>query len=295
MSNVALIGLGRMGTPICAKLVEAGHTVYAHDTRPACEGAASRAGAAWRDSARAAAGGADVLVTVLPDATAVEQAVDADVLGALSPGSAWVDMTSAAPPSADAVRTLADAHGVAVVDAPMAGGPEDAAAGSLQLFVGGDAEAVARVRPLLDAVADPRHVKRVGGHGAGYTVKLLVNLLWFGQAVATAEALLIGSRAGIDLTLLRDVLGNSAAGSDFIRHDLTALFTGDYLASYGLDRIRTQLAAITSYADRLGTPHDVADTVLRLHEEALGRYGPVDGELLGVALLEERARLRLRP
>ncbi|MYS22080.1 3-hydroxyisobutyrate dehydrogenase, partial [Streptomyces sp. DvalAA-14] len=171
----------------------------------------------------------------------------------------------------------------------------DAAAGRLRLFVGGDAELLARHRSLLEVVADPDRIVHAGGAGAGYTVKLLVNLLWFGQAAATAEALLLGRRAGVDLTLLRDVLAGSAASSEFIRHDLSALFAGDYLASFGLDHIHEQLAMVTSLARELGTPHDLSESVRGLYQQALERYGPADGELLAVALLEERAGVRLRP
>jgi 3-hydroxyisobutyrate dehydrogenase len=134
-----------------------------------------------------------------------------------------------------------------------------------------------------------------GGPGTGYALKLLVNALWFGQAVATAEALLLGRRAGVDLALMREVLADSAAGSAFVRHDLDALFAGDYLESFGLDHICEQLSLVTSMADAHGTPHEVADSVRRLYARALDRYGPADGELLAVKLLEERANLRLRP
>ncbi|MEW2516665.1 NAD-binding protein [Actinacidiphila alni] len=133
----------------------------------------------------------------------------------------------------------------------------------------------------------------MGDHGAGYTTKLLVNLLWFGQAAATAEALLLGQATGIDPRALGAALATSAAASDFVRRDLPALLDGDYYATYGLDRIRDQLAAVTALAERLGTPHPIADTVAALHQQALDRFGPVDGELLAVALLEERAGTRL--
>jgi 3-hydroxyisobutyrate dehydrogenase len=91
--------------------------------------------------------------------------------------------------------------------------------GSLKLFVGGDVEVLERHRSLLEILGGPHRIVQVGGPGAGYTTKLLVNLLWFGQAVATGEALLLAKRAGIDLGLLRAALADSAAASDFIRRD----------------------------------------------------------------------------
>ncbi|MER7983322.1 NAD-binding protein [Streptomyces sp. NPDC095817] len=124
---------------------------------------------------------------------------------------------------------------------------------------------------------------------------LLVNLLWFGQAVATAEALLIAQGAGIGVGAMADVLSSSPASSAFIRDDLPSLLAaGDYLTSFGLHRIHDQLAAVTSLAEQLGSPHSLADAVRQVHEDALRQYGPVDGELLAVALLEGQAGMLLR-
>ena len=89
--------------------------------------------------------------------------------------------------------------------------------------MGGDAAVLDRCRRVLEALADPQRIIHVGGNGAGYTAKLLVNLLWFGQAVATGEALLLARRAGIDLDVLRQTLATSAASTAFIRDDLGAL------------------------------------------------------------------------
>ncbi|MGY5116217.1 NAD(P)-dependent oxidoreductase [Streptomyces sp. 900105755] len=294
-SRVALVGVGRMGTPLCGRFVTAGHAVTAFDLRPEREEAVRSLGADWASSVTAAAAGADVLVTVVPGPDEAEAALRDAVFSVLASGAVWIDMTSNAPAVAEVLRERARAHGVDVLEAPVGGSPDDAEQGRLRLFVGGSPEVLDRYRPLLEAVTTSDRISHMGGPGTGYTTKLLINLLWFGQAAATAEALLLGRRAGIDLGVLRDTLADSAAGSDFIRRDLSALFAGNYLPSYGLDRIRDQLEVITGEARDLGTPHAIADTVLRLHRRALERFGPVNGELLAVALLEEVAGTLLRP
>ncbi|MDX3075417.1 NAD(P)-dependent oxidoreductase [Streptomyces sp. MI02-7b] len=292
MSTVCLLGVGRMGEPMCGNLVRAGHEVRAFDVRPERREAVVSRGARWPGSALAAATGAEVLLTVLPGPAEVAEAIEDSVLEALAPGAVWIDMSSNTPTAAAPCRDRATARGVGVLEAPIGGSPADAAAGRLRLFAGGDAVLLERHRPLLSAVAD--RITHLGGFGAGYTAKLLVNLLWFGQAAATAEALLLGDRAGIDLGVLTAVLAESPASTAFIRRDLPALLGGDYLASFGLDHIRDQLAAVTALAAHFGTPYAIADTVRRLHEEALEHYGPADGELLAVALLEEKAGRLLR-
>ncbi|WNI15593.1 NAD(P)-dependent oxidoreductase [Actinacidiphila sp. ITFR-21] len=294
MARIGLVGVGRMGTPICANLVGAGHPVVAFDILPERERAVVSAGAQWRASAAEAAEGADVLITVLPGPAEAAATVTDSLLGALARGATWIDMTSNSPAAAAPVQERARAMGVGVLEAPVGGGPADAEAGTLRLFVGGDAELLARHRTLLTAVAAPDRIAHAGSLGTGYTLKLLVNMLWFGQAAATAEVLLLGRGAGIDLDVLHGTLADSAASSDFIRRDLPALFAGDYLRSFGLDHIHDQLAVVVDLARQLGTPHDIAETVRALHRQALERYGPVDGELLAVALLEERTGIRLR-
>ncbi len=136
-----------------------------------------------------------------------------------------------------------------------------AQAGTLRLFAGGDTALLERCRPVLEVLAGPGHIIHGGGNGAGYTTKLLVNLLWFGQAVANAEALLIGGRSGIDFSVLRQALAGSAASTVFIDHDLDALLSGDYLTSFGLDRCCWELEAITALARELAVPCELTQQV----------------------------------
>jgi 3-hydroxyisobutyrate dehydrogenase len=279
-----------MGLPICANLTRAGYEVIADDRRRERADDARRAGAVWAGETGVVAAAADVLITILPGSEELREAM-AVAIPQLQSGTTWIDMTSSSPTVGLELGRRARERGIDCLEAPIGGGPAAAEAGGLQLFVGGNTETVERCRPLLEVLGSVDHV---GAHGAGYTVKLLVNLLWFGQAVATAEALLLGRRLGIDLDALRDVLARSAAGSEFIRRDLDALLDGDYLASFGLDRCNEELQSVVALADELGVPFELSTSVARTYARALERYGPVDGELLAVALLEEQAGANLR-
>jgi 3-hydroxyisobutyrate dehydrogenase len=295
--QIAFAGLGRMGLPMCAALARAGYQVTATDKRAEAEEAAVACGAAWRDTPAQAAAAADVLITMLPGPREVEAAVAgaAGALKGLAAGAAWIDMTSSSPAAARPLREQAMRQGVEVLEAPVGGGIAAAQEGKLQLFVGGDASAVERHRAVLEVLGDPGRIVHTGGPGTGYTVKLLVNLLWFGQAAATAEALLLGQRAGVDPAVLEHALAGSSAASTFIRRDIGLVFQGDYLTSFGLDRICAELEAVTALADECQVPWELSDLVRRTYRRALDRYGPVDGELLAVALLEEEAGAKLRP
>ncbi|MEV6904583.1 NAD-binding protein [Amycolatopsis sp. NPDC051372] len=122
-----------------------------------------------------------------------------------------------------------------------------------------------------------------------------MNLLWFGQAVATAEAMLLGQAAGLDVEALRSLLAGSAAGSEFLHHDVQRVFSGDYLLLFGLDRCTEELEVVSDLFDSFAVPSELSQVVTRVHREALARFGPVDGELMAVALLEELAGRPLRP
>jgi 3-hydroxyisobutyrate dehydrogenase len=287
---VGLVGLGRMGAPICARLVSAGHRVVAGDIRPDRREAAANAGAEWAGATEAVAARADVLLTSLPGAPELREAIG-PALDGLRPGSAWVDLTSATPAEAEELDARAADAGVDCADAPVGGGPDQAGTGELRLFAGGDSALLERVRPVLDALGQVEHV---GRHGDGYTVKLLVNLLWFGQAVATGEALLLARARGLDLDAVRRALDASAAGGEFTRRDLPRLLEGDYLASFGVERCVEELRSVTGLAEEAGLPFALSHRVAAAYERALERYGAVDGELLAVALLEDEAGVRLR-
>lgn len=293
---IGFLGTGRMGMPMCANLVRAGHVVVAHDLRQDLRAQVEANGAQWAATAAEAAATADVLITMLPGPDEVIEAMlgAGGAVAAMWPGSTWIDMSSNASTLAEPIRSWAVEHRIDVLDAPVGGGVAAARDGTLAFYVGGSAEVLDRHRTMFDALGDPHRLVHVGALGTGYTTKLLVNLLWFGQAIATAEALLLGKKAGIDLGVLRGALADSAASGRFIQSDLDALFAGDYMTSFGLDRCCEELANVTAQAREHNVPFELSNLVERLHRRALSRYGPVDGELLGVALLEEEAGTTLR-
>jgi len=283
-----------MGLPMCARLAEADHRVAAADARPERVARAVLTGARPAGSPAAAAAGADIVITMLPGPREVGEAMTGagGALAAMSVGAVWIDISSNSPAAGRELAAAARARGVDTLDAPAGGGVAAAEAGTLHLFAGGDRAVLERCCPVLEAMA--ARITHMGGSGAGYTTKLLVNQLWFTQSLATAEAMLLAGRADISLDTFRAALAGSAAASTFVREDLGALLDGDYLTTFGLDRCWEELRAITALARELGVPSGLAQVTERTFQRALQRFGPEDGELLAVALLEEQAGLRLR-
>lgn len=294
---VTVVGIGRMGLPIARHLDRAGHIVTVFDRDPQRMSLAVGGGVKAAESAATAAADADVLVTVLPGAPECEGVMRerGGVMDILRPGSCWLDLTSNDPRVAARIAGSAAARGVDAVGAPMGGGVIAAEAAQLEFFVGGSASARERVRPLLRALAREEGVRVAGDDiSSGYTAKLLINLLWFGQVAAVTEALLLGERLGLPAGRMRDLLAGSAADSAFVRRHLDPLLAGDDLVTFGLQECVDELDIVMALADEYGTPFEVSALVTRLHHEALARFGPVDGELMVARLLEERSGIELR-
>jgi len=295
--RVGFIGLGHMGGPMSASILAAGHDLVVHDVRAEAAAPLLAAGATWAASPRETGAGREVVITMLPTPRHVSDVLlgPDGLLDGLAPGSAWVDMSTSVPEVADRVRALAGPRQVAVLDAPVSGMAAGAKAGLLQVFVGGAAADYQRIRPLLEAMGDPDRILHVGGNGAGYTVKLMINLLWFGHLTATAEVLTVGVRAGVDLATLRRCLLASPAASNFLEHDvLSVLQRGDYDDSFALALACKDLGLAVDLARQTGVPAEVSAVVEQIYRRARAQYGDDGGEMLPIKLLEDLTATALR-
>ena len=295
--KVGFIGLGRMGAPMAGNILAAGHDLLVHDVRPEAAAGLLAAGAAWAGSPGQAGTGRDAVITMLPGPSQVAEVLagPSGLLAGLPAGAAWIDMSTSVPAVADSVRSLARASGAAVVDAPVSGGVTGARDGTLQIFVGGAAEDYQRVRPLLAVMGDPERILHAGPPGAGYTVKLMINLLWFAHLTITAEVLTIGVRAGVDPAVLRRSLLASAAASHFLEYDvLSVLERGDFDDSFVLALACKDLGLAVDLARQTGVPAEVSALVEQIYRRARAQYGDQGGQMLPMKLLEDLTKTPIR-
>ncbi len=208
--KVGFIGAGRMGRPMVARLVEAGHDVRAlartDEQRRDLEGLGAHA---VSDVADAGAHAAVVLVCVFTDEQVRQVCLDGPLLSTMPPGSVLAVHTTASPQTIEAIA--ARAGDVGVLDTPVSGGPHDIAAGRLTLFVGGADDTVARARTVLGCYGDP--VLHVGPLGAGQKVKLVNNALFAAHIGLLAESIRLGERLGVPESTLLDSLPHGSATS----------------------------------------------------------------------------------
>ena len=151
------------------------------------------------------------------------------------------------------------------------------------------------MRPLLEVMGDPERTVHVGPHGAGYAVKLMLNLLWFSQVVITAEALTVGVKAGVDLATLRRSLLGGAAASHFLEHDvLSVLERGDFDESFAIALACKDLGLAVDLARHTGVPVEVSATVEQIYQRARAQYGDEGGQMLPMKLVEDLTSTPLR-
>lgn len=284
--RVGIVGLGRMGLPMCVRLSAAGFDVTATDVREATRAPATASGACWLPSVAETAAAADVVITVLPGSVELASVVT-ELTASAARGTIWIEMSTVSPPVAQLVTAAAGAAGVRALDAPVGGGPAAAADGRLLSFVGAQPDDLEAARAVLGTLAD--RIVHVGPPGSGYAVKLLANSLWFAQAVAVAETFTLASRAGLDLERVREALGQSAAAGRFLTEEVPALLEGDDHPSFPLARCCEQLESMLALGDELTVPLELMTVVSGIHRRALEHYGEVDGELLGARFVAERA------
>jgi 3-hydroxyisobutyrate dehydrogenase-like beta-hydroxyacid dehydrogenase len=289
MVDIAVVGAGRIGLRVARRLVTAGHSVRVHDIRGELERTVRAMGATWGSPSPTA----DVLLTALPGSPELQSVMltEAGLLGRLRPGTAWLDLTSASPALGAQLAAAAQDHGIEYLETPVGGGPEAAEAGELTLYVGGERTTFDRHEPMLRTFAKRLHY--TGPHGSGYLTKLLVNLLWFNQAIAVGEALLLAQSAGLDPSQLRQTLLTGPASSTFLDAVVPDLLAGDRMPHFGLDRIVEELESLRDLAHDNHIPVPMTDVVTAVHRDALARFGSVDGELLAVSHLEELSGHRL--
>jgi 3-hydroxyisobutyrate dehydrogenase len=214
--RIAFIGLGNMGGPMAANLVRAGHAVQAFDLSQAACAAARQAGASVAASALDAARGAQVVISMLPASRHVEslylgQGGADGLLAAIEPGALVIDCSTIAPASAQKVAQAAAERGLAMIDAPVSGGVAGAAAGTLTFIVGGDAPALERARPVLQAMG--KNIFHMGAAGAGQVAKLCNNMALGVIMAVTGEALALGVAHGLDPKTLSQMMAVSTSRS----------------------------------------------------------------------------------
>ena len=275
--SIGFIGLGIMGGGMAANLLRAGFNVTVWNRTPGRITPLAQAGAAVAGSPADLAAGRDIIIICVSDTPDVEEIIlgPRGILERVRAGALVIDCSTISPATTRALAARLKEKGVHMLDAPVSGGSEGAAKGTLSIMVGGEAAQVERARPVLAAMG--RTITHVGGHGAGQLAKLVNQVLVVVTMQGVAEALLFAQAGGLDLETTLAAVGGGAAGSWMLNNRGPQVIRRDWRPGFTIDLQQKDLRLVLEAADEMGIPLPTTALVFQyyraLQQQGLGGEG----------------------
>jgi len=292
--RVGVIGTGAMGGGVVEALARAGIATVARDIRAEAQERAVRNGAAPSSSPADLARRCQAAIILVVDAPQVETVLFGaeGAAAAFAPGGVVVVSSTVDPAFPESLAPRLAAHGIALLDAPVSGGPAKASAGTMTMMVSGDADAFARVRPVLARITG-RLFDLGPRPGDASTAKIVNNLLAGANLAAAAEALAIADRAGLDLRTVADVIGASSGGSWIFADRVPRALAGDRGVRAAARILTKDVGIAVDVAERMGVEATFAQAAYAAFVDALAAgYGEEDDAVLVRRALERAAQGR---
>jgi 3-hydroxyisobutyrate dehydrogenase len=277
--SIGFIGLGIMGRGMARNLLKGGHALRVWNrTASRMDEFAAEGALPARHPADLAAQ-CDLILICVSDTPDVEAVIAGDdppgILHGVRPGALVIDMSTISPHATRALGARLAEKGAHLLDAPVSGGSEGAARGTLSIMVGGAAEQLERARPVLQALG--KTITHVGGLGDGQMVKLVNQVLVVGHALAMSEALLFAQAGGLDLEKMLEAVLPGAAGSWMLANRGPQILRRDWRPGFTIDLQQKDVRLVLAAADQLGVPLLATGQVFQLYRSlqaaGLGREG----------------------
>jgi 3-hydroxyisobutyrate dehydrogenase len=271
-AQVVFIGLGNMGQPMAARLIEAGFRVCGLDnTVSVRKRFEAETGGTASDNIEAAVSSATAVVTMLPTGNVVRAVVES-IHSHLRPGTVIVDMSSSEPIATRKLGEQLIEAGYGFVDAPVSGGVKRAIDGTLAIMVGGDNQTIDRVEPILRPMGRP--IFRTGPLGSGHAMKALNNYVSGAGLIAAVEALKVGRAFGLDPNVMVDVLNASTGRNNATEVKLKQFIISEtYGSGFFLGLMSKDIRTADRLAKELGVGVPLADTTADLWDQATEQLG----------------------
>ncbi len=248
--RIGFLGLGYMGSRMARRLLDAHYQVTVYNRSVDKAQPLLRAGASFAETPSAVAAESDVILYSLADDAAVSEVIlgPDGVLAGVRHSSILIDLSTVLPATSRAVSTSVLSNGAVAIDAPVSGSTAQAEQGTLIIFVGGDREAYESSAPILDTLG---HHEYMGVSGAGSTMKLVTNTLLGLGIQALAEAVALGSKAGLDTTRMLGALGSTAVVSAAQKGKFENIARGEFPAAFALRMMSKDFGLILRLAESL--------------------------------------------
>ena len=291
--RIGFIGLGIMGRGMVRNLLKAGFAVQVWNRTAARMGELAADGAQPTSSPAELARQCDLIITCVsdtPDVAAVLLGEQGVIAGA-QPGALVIDMSTISPQATQEFAARLAERGVHMLDAPVSGGSEGAAKGTLSIMVGGNAADVERAMPVFQAMG--KTITHVGGTGAGQTVKLVNQILVVGSMQAMAEALLFAQAGGVDLEKTLAAVSGGAGGSWTLSNRGPQVIRRDWRPGFMIDLQAKDLRLVLDAADDLGAPLPSTALIFQLYRTLQARGLGKEGNHAIVKALEAMAGIEV--
>jgi 2-hydroxymethylglutarate dehydrogenase len=292
--KIGFIGIGQMGRHMARRLLEAGYQLTVHDLNKEAAAPLVKMGADWADSPEAVATSCRVVITSLPKPQDIEQVVygTGGLMQGWRSGDIYIDMSTNSPSLIRRIAADAETRGVSVLDAPVSGGIKGAEAGTLAIMVGGDAAALEKVSKILETIG--QRIFPVGGVGCGNIAKLVNNLISLICNSAAAEGFALGVKAGIDPTVLLEIIKASTGDNWCARQYPGTVFKGNFEPGFKVSLAYKDINLVLALGRENSLPLPVGEAVRQDLENAIAS-GFQDKDVNAVILpLENTAGVKVR-
>lgn len=289
--RLGFIGLGAMGRPMAARLLQAGHAMCIYARRPETVAALQAAGATVCGSAREVAQHSDVIFVMVTTTADVEQVVTgADgLLHGANAGSLVIVMSTISPLATRELARVLGSRSVELLDAPVSGGPDGAANATLSIMAGGSATAFARARPLLEHLG--RSIVHIGDSGSGQIAKACNQLALCVTLEGIAEALALCARLGADSARVREAMANGLAASRALDVFGARMVARDFEAGVEARLHHKDMQIVLELAHRLGLSVPAAAATTQMFNALIGAGGGRNDSAALLKVLEARGAL----
>lgn len=263
--RVGFIGLGIMGQGMARNLLKAGFNVCVWNRTASKADALVAEGAQVGQSPADVAAQCDIIVTCVSDTPDVEAVIlgENGVIHGAKAGSLVIDCSTISPQATKDIAAQLAAKGIHMLDAPVSGGSEGAAKGTLTIMVGGAAEDVQRAMPVFKAMG--KTITHIGESGSGQIVKLVNQVLVVGNCLAMCEALLLAQAGGVDLQKTIDAISQGAAGSWMFTNRAPQIIRRDWRPGFMISLQQKDLRLVLDAADELGVPLPGTSLIFNLY------------------------------
>lgn len=287
MERIGFIGLGIMGGGMASNLLKAGFELCIWNRTAARMATLIEAGAHAGQSPADVASKSDIIITCVSDTPDVERVIlgENGVIQDVKAGSLVIDCSTISPQATIEIAHKLNEKDVHMLDAPISGGSEGAAKGTLSIMVGGDEAQFQRAMPVFEAMG--KTITHVGAQGAGQKVKIVNQILVVGAMQAISEALLFAQAGDLDLEKTLNAVSGGAAGSWMLSNRAPQVIERDWRPGFTIDLQQKDLRIALEAADQLGVPVPSTSLIFNLYRTLQRRGLGAEGNHALVKALEQ--------